>query len=204
MDIGVSESKPHRFTVAEYYRMTEAGLFAENSRVELIRGEIIDMAAIGTPHFVTVNRLTRLLVLAVGDRGIVSVQNPLRLDDSSEPEPDIVVFKAQADEYESGPPTPDDALLVIEVADTSLAYDRFVKAPLYAESGIADYWIVNVQDRTVEVYRTPAGGRYADVRTARPGDMLTPLLLPGVALPVADVLRQSAGGWDRAGLPGPA
>ena len=204
MDGGMTHGKPHRFTVADLYRMTEAGLFGDNPRVELIRGEIIDMPAIGTPHFVMVNRLTRMLVQAVGVRGIVSVQNPLRLDDSSEPEPDIVVFKPRDDEYESGHPLPGDALLVIEVADTSLAYDRTVKAPLYAESGIADYWIVNLQNRTVEIHCSPADGCYGDVRTARPGGTLDMLLLPGVALSAADVLRQGAGGWQRSGLPGPA
>ena len=194
MDGGTAHGRPHRFTVADLYRMTEAGVFGRTPRVELIRGEIIDMAPIGTPHFVMVNRLNRMLVQAVGARGIVSVQNPLRLDDRSEPEPDIVVFKPQTDEYESGHPLPGDTLLVIEVADTSLAYDRGVKAPLYAESGIADYWIVNLQDRTVEVHRDPAGGRYAEMRTVRPGGSLDVLLLPGLALPAAEVLRQAASG----------
>ncbi len=193
MDGMATDGRPHRFTVADFYRISEAGVFASNPRVELIRGEIIDMAAIGTPHSAMVNRLNRLLVLAIGARGIVSVQNPLRLDASSEPQPDVAVLKPRADEYETGHPAGEDALLVIEVADTSLAYDQTVKAPLYAGGGIAEYWIVNLRDRTVEIHRQPVDGRYAQVRTVGTGDVLDAVLLPGLALSAAEVLRRSDG-----------
>lgn len=192
MDGMTAGIKPHRFTVADYCRMTEAGLFGVHPRVELIRGEIIDMPAIGTPHLVMVNRLNRLLVLTVGARGIVSVQNSLRLDDSSEPEPDIALLKPRADEYEAEHPGGSDALLVIEVADTSLTYDRTVKAPLYAEGGVAEYWIINLADRAIEVHRQPTDGRYAQAWTARAGDMLDILLLPGVTLSPSDLFRPRA------------
>ncbi len=198
MDGGTTSSRPHLFTVADYYRMADAGLFHENPRVELIQGQIIDMAAIGSPHFGMVNRLTRLLVPLVGVRGLVSVQNPVRLDPRSEPQPDVAILKPRTDDYETGAPGPDDVLLLIEVADTSLDFDRNVKAPLYAQSGIVEYWIVNLPDRIVEVHREPAGAHYAQVRRVGPGETLDFVMLPGAALPSADLLHGNA---DRGMLP---
>ena len=191
MDGGTTTGKPHLFTVADYHRMTEANLFHENPRVELIQGQIIDMAAIGSPNFGMVNRLNRLLVPLVGARGLVSVQNPVRLNPRSEPQPGIAILKPRTDDYETGAPGPSDVLLLIEVADTSLDFDRTVKAPLYAQSGIAEYWIVNLPDRIVEVHREPAGARYAQVRRAGPGETLDILMLPGAALPAMDLLYRS-------------
>lgn len=190
---GTTGGQPHQFTVWDYHRMTEADLFHENPRVELIQGQIIDMAPIGSPHFGMVNRLTRLLVPLVSARGLVSVQNPVRLDPRSEPQPDVAILKPRADDYETGVPGPSDVLLLIEVADTSLDFDRNVKAPLYAQSGIAEYWIVNLPDRIVEVHREPAGARYVQVRRAGPGEPLDILMLPGAALPGADLLHGNAG-----------
>ena len=192
MDGGTTGSKPHLFTVADYYRMAEAGLFHDTPRVELIQGQIIDMSPIGSPHFGMVNRLNRLLVPLVGARGLVSVQNPVRLDHGSEPQPDVAILKPRADDYETGAPAPDDVLLLIEVADSSLDFDRNIKAPLYAQSGIAEYWIVNLPDRIVEVHREPAGARYAQVRRAGLSETLDILMLPGVALPAMDLLHGNA------------
>lgn len=186
MDNVATFIRPHRFTVADYHRMAEAGILGEDSRVELIRGQIVDMAPIGAPHLGVVNRLTRLLPGVLSGRGILSVQNPVRLDDGSEPEPDVVVLMPRADDYETATPRPSDVLLLIEVADTSPDDDREIKAPLCAENGIAECWIVNLVDRIVEVYRQPRNGRYADVRRAAPGQVLDIALLPGVALPVVD------------------
>jgi Uma2 family endonuclease len=180
--------RPHRFTVAEYHRMAEAGILGEDSRVELIRGQIVDMAPIGAPYLGMVNRLTRLLPGVLAGRGMLSVHNPVRLDDGSEPEPDVVVLRPRADDYQTATPCPSDVLLLIEVADTSLDDDRAIKVPLYAESGIAECWIVNLLDRVVEVYRQPGNGSYADVRCVGPGEVLGIALLPGVALPVVDLL----------------
>jgi Uma2 family endonuclease len=182
---------PHRFTVAEYHLMAEAGILGEDSRVELIRGQIIDMAPIGAPHLGMVNRLTRLLSALLAGRGIVSVQNPLQLDDGSEPEPDVAVLKPRADDYATATPRAADVLLVIEVADTSLNEDRAIKLPLYAESGLPECWIVNLVDHTVEVYRQPENGAYSVVRTAGSGDVLDILALHGATLPAADLLRQA-------------
>ena len=124
MDGGTTGGRPHLFTVADYHRMMEAGLFHEDSRIELIKGQLIDMAVISSPHFGMVNRLTRLLFPLVGTRGLVSVQNPVRLDPRSEPQPDVAILKPRADDHETGAPGPDDVLLLIEVADSSLDFDR--------------------------------------------------------------------------------
>jgi len=187
MDSVVVVAKPHRFTVAEYHRMAEVGILNEDSRVELIRGQIVDMAPIGAPHLGMVNRLNRLLPGVLAGRGILSVQNPVRLDDGSEPEPDVVVLRPRADDYATAMPCPSDVLLLIEVADTSLDDDRAIKVPLYAENGIAECWIVNLVDRVVEVYRQPGNGRYADIRRTGQGQVLDVALLVGVALPVGDL-----------------
>jgi Uma2 family endonuclease len=192
MDIVATVARPHRFTVAEYHRMAEVGILDEDSRVELIRGQIVDMAPIGAPHLGMVNRLNRLLAGVLAGRGILSVQNPVRLDDGSEPEPDVVVLRPRADDYATATPCPPDVLLLIEVADTSLDDDRAIKVPLYAENGITECWIVNLLDQVIEVYRQPRNGRYANIRPIGRGETLDIALLPGVALPVADLFPPTA------------
>src|SRR5579862_9904434 len=131
-------------TVAEYHRMGEVGILTEDDRVELIEGELIAMSPIGSEHSGTVNALTHTLVLAVEDRAVVAVQNPVQLDDLSEPRPDFALLKPRDDYYRRSTPRPDDVLLLIEVADSSLAYDRNVKRSLYAWHGIPEFWIVNI------------------------------------------------------------
>jgi Uma2 family endonuclease len=172
--------------------MAAAGILDEDSRVELIRGQIVDMAPIGAPHLNMVNRLTRLLPAILGDLGVLSVQNPVRLDDGSEPQPDVAVLKPRPEEYETATPRAADVLLVIEVAETSLDDDRAVKAPLYAGSGIPEYWIVNIVDRVVEVYRQPENGRYLQTRRVGADGMLDVLMVQGNALPATDLLRRAA------------
>ena len=175
-------------TVAEYHRMGEAGILTEDDRVELIEGQLIAMSPIGSDHSGTVNALNRMLVRAVGDRGVVAVQNPVQLDDLSEPQPDFSVLKPREDDYRRATPRPDEVLLIIEVANTSLAYDRAVKRALYARHGIPEFWIVNLAANEVEVCRGPAGDQYASVaRVGREG-ILEPELLPGAAIPVATLL----------------
>lgn len=175
-------------TVAEYHRMGEAGILSGSDRVELVEGELVAMSPVGSPHAGTVNALNRLLVGAVGGRGVVSVQNSVRLDDRTEPEPDLAVLRPRADDYRSSTPGPEDVVLVVEVADTSLGYDRAVKAPLYASHGIPELWIVDLAAREVEVHRMPEGGRYAALVRVGPGGTLDPELLPGVSIPAAAVL----------------
>jgi Uma2 family endonuclease len=190
MDGGAGGDRTHRFTVDDYHRMAGAGILGEDSRVELIRGRIVDMAPINAPHLGMVNRLTRLLPIVLAGRGMLSVQNPVRLDDGSEPEPDVAVLRPRADDYETATPRASDVLLIIEVADTSLVEDREVKGPLYAESGIPEYWIVNLVDRVVEVYRPSDNGRYASALRIVSGDVLDIMALPGVVMPAAELLRQ--------------
>ena len=192
MDGGTPGGRPHRYTVAEYHRMAEAGILNEDSRVELIRGQIVDMAPVGAPHFGMGNRLNRLLSAALVGRGAISVQNPVRMEDGSEPQPDVAVLRPRADDYDRAAPRPADVLLLIEVADSSLPEDRGVKAPLYAEDGIVEYWIVNLVDRVVEVHRRPESGAYAEVRRVGPGETLDAVALPGFALPAANLLRPVA------------
>jgi len=187
MDNVVTPVRPHRFTVEDYHRMAAAGILNEDSRVELIRGQIVHTAPIGAPHLGMVNRLTRVLPGVLSGRGILSVQNPARLDDGSEPEPDVVVLRPRTDDYATATPCPPDVLLLIEVADTSLAEDRAIKLPLYAENGIAECWIVNLVGRVVEVYRQPRNGRYDDARQIGSGEVVDIALLPGLALPVVEL-----------------
>jgi Uma2 family endonuclease len=179
---------PHRFTVPEYERMVDLGILKEDARVELIRGEIVAKMPIGDAHIAAVNRLTRLFVRAVGDAAIVSIQNPVRMADS-EPEPDVALLRPRADDYAGGKAGPADILLLVEVAETSLEDDREVKGPLYAEAGITEYWIVNLVDRCLEVYRGPQPtGTYADVRTVRPGDQVEVAALAGLTVDVTALL----------------
>lgn len=144
-----------RFTIAEYDRLAELGFFNEDDRVELIRGEIISMVSKGKPHSVCETRLERELFKLVGERATLRGQQPIIISDYSEPEPDRVIVKNRPDDYLSNHPTPNDILLLIEIADSSLKYDQEVKLPLYAEAGIADYWIFNLVENQLEYYSEP-------------------------------------------------
>lgn len=180
----------HKLDVHDYERMVLVGILGEQDRVELIRGEILDMAPIGQGHEGTVNALTQALVLACQGRAIVSVQNSLRLDRWSVPQPDFAVFRYRADFYLEGTrPTPADALLLVEVADSSLRYDRDVKLPLYAGVGIPEYWIVDLQQRVVDAYRRPEAGRSAESATHRGGDQVELAAAPDIVVTIPSVLR---------------
>jgi Uma2 family endonuclease len=181
-DVSVLPAR-HRLDADDYHRMAEAGILGESDRVELIDGELIDMAPIGQGHAAIVSRLNRALVLA-GDRiGIVWPQSSVRLNRYSEPQPDIAILRYQADFYETGErPGPADVLLLIEVVDTSLAFDRRVKLPLYASAGIAELWIVDVQRRVLDAHRKPAGDGYAEATTHGSGDRLALALAPEIVV----------------------
>lgn len=178
----------HRFTVDDYYKMAENGVLTEDSRVELIEGEIVDMPPIGPGHSASVDRGGDRLRAILGRRAAIRTQQPLRLGLRSEPQPDLAVVRRRDDFYTSAHPTPADVLLVVEVADTSLAYDRETKGPLYARHGIGEYWILNLPDRQLEVYREPAGDGYAVVQILKPGDVVQPVAFPGVTVAVRDLL----------------
>jgi Uma2 family endonuclease len=150
----------HRITVHDYHRMAEVGVLGPDARVELIEGEIIDMASIGKDHQSIVDQLNRMLVRAVGDDAIVRVQGSIRLSQWSEPEPDVVLLAPRADFYRGEFALGTDTLLVIEVSDTTLRYDRDVKVPLYARHGVPEVWIVDVQNDALLVYGALRDGNY--------------------------------------------
>jgi Uma2 family endonuclease len=177
-----------RFTADEYQRMGEAGILCEDDRVELIDGEIVTMSPIGSPHSSAVDRMTQRLVLRIGERAIVRVQGPVRLDTYSEPQPDITILRPRDDFYRAGHPHPADVLLVIEVAETSLRYDRDVKAPLYARAGIIEYWLADLTARTVTCHASPQDGMFRQVTVHRDGESLSPRSLPGVTITVDDLV----------------
>ena len=176
-----------RFTVDEYLHMVEAGILTECDRVELLDGDIVEMTPIGHRHATCVAALNRMLVTGVGARALVWPQGPIRLSERSQPEPDLALLRPRPVSYRDAPAVPQDVLLLIEVADSSLARDRGLKRPLYAAAGISEYWIVNVEDREIEVHSSPSGTSYASVRRCRPGETLSPQAFPDLRVDVAEV-----------------
>lgn len=184
----MSVARPHhQFSVAEYEQMIDLGILTENDRVELIRGEIIEKMSIGEFHAACVRKLTRLFMSRVGDRVSVSVQNPVVMSDS-EPEPDLTLLAPREDEYAGSHPGPSDILLIMEVADSSIEFDRHVKGAIYAENGVVEYWILNLFDKSLEVHRQPQpSGEYADVRVLSASDATDVAKLSGVQFSVAEM-----------------
>lgn len=176
----------HRFDVDAYHRLGETGVLAPDARVELIEGDIVDMAPIGWRHAGIVNNLNRLMVIGAGEAAIVSVQNPVRLSRTSEPQPDLLLLDPRT-AHAQRLPEPADVLLLIEVADATLSYDRTVKADLYARHGIVETWIVDAQRACIEVLRVPRDGRYVERSVAAGAQVLAPAALPGLGVEVARV-----------------
>jgi Uma2 family endonuclease len=186
----VATALPHRLTVEQVEAAILSGVLTENDRCELIRGELIEKMTIGDPHMAAVRRLVRFFKRLDDEVALLGVQDAIKLKDSR-PEPDVTILRPALDCYESRTATPADILLLIEVADTSLEFDRVVKRPLYAENGISEYWIVNLIDDCIEVYRQPqAGGKYADERVAKRGESIALLALPELVLQVNDILSR--------------
>ena len=176
------------FTVGEYYRMAEANILTEEDRVELIAGQIVAMSPIGSQHAACVKRLNLLLGKMVGDSLLLGVQDPIALDAYSEPEPDLVLLRPRADFYATAHPAASDVLLAVEVADTSASYDRTVKVPLYAQAGIPEVWLIDLQERCLEVYAHPQGHAYQQ-RTQVPADAtFSSPTIAGLTLAAADLL----------------
>ena len=180
----------HRFSVKEYYRMAETGVLKPDARVELLNGEIIDMSPIGPFHGGVTNYLIEILTSASKCRWMTAVQNPVRLDDHSEPQPDLVLLKPSPDFYRNRHPQPEHVYLLIEVSDTSLMTDREEKLPAYGRAGIAEVWIVNLNDETVEVYREPHFTGYGSKTILRAGDIAKPLAFADVAVDVTELLKR--------------
>lgn len=176
----------HRWTVADYHKMGEVGLLSEDERVELIEGEIIEMAPIGSGHASSVKHLNRLFSLLVSDKAIVSVQDPIVLADRAEPQPDLAILKWRGDYYKSAHPQAEDVLLLIEVADTTARYDREVKVPLYARHGIPEVWLFDLTQPQLEVYRNPVDGQYARVDEHRAG-RIAPECFPEAVIDLAEL-----------------
>lgn len=183
MDDAAVAPARHKLNVHDYYRMAGAGIFGEKERIELIEGDLFDMAPIGQGHAAVVGGLNRALFMACADRVIVWPQNPIRLDRSSEPQPDLAVLRNRADFYASGErPGPADVFLLIEVADSSLRFDRTVKLPLYARAGIAELWIVDLQRRVLDAYRESVGDGYGEMTTHQPGEQIALVLAPEIVV----------------------
>jgi Uma2 family endonuclease len=175
------------WTADEYHRMAEVGILHEDDRVELIDGAIVEMSPVGSRHIACINRLSKLLERRIGDTTLVQTQSSIRLSDASEPQPDIAVLRLRADYYADALPTPSDVLLVIEVADTSLPYDQYVKLPRYAEAGIAEVWIVDVARPMVTRYTDPRRTFYANQQHAQRGDALQSGVFPDLLLAVNEI-----------------
>lgn len=183
----------YRFSVEEYERMSAAGIFGEDDRIELIEGEIIEMAAVGNRHVACVMQLTAILSGQTAGRAFVSVQNPLRLLPRSMPEPDVVLLRVKQGGYWDSLPGPEDVLLVIEVSDSSLDYDVNTKVDLYARYGVPEVWIWDLQHRQVLMFWHLNEGRYTERFVALPGEILEPTALPGVQVPVTSGMAPEAG-----------
>ena len=170
--------------------MGETGVLQRDARVELLNGEIVDISPIGSSHAGMVNRLNSIFTKLARERWMVAVQNPLRLDDQSEPEPDLLLLKPSVDDYTGRHPQPEDVFLLVEVADASLEYDRDEKLPAYGRGGIQEVWIVNLRDRAIEVFREPHFTGCSSKTALRQGDQAKPIAFPDVALDVAELLWQ--------------
>jgi Uma2 family endonuclease len=173
-----------KLSAEQFERMGETGILGPEPRVELIEGEMIEMAPIGSRHASAVNFLSAHFVRAVGNAALVWTQNPLRLSDDSEPQPDLMLLRPRADRYRTGHPRPEDVLLLIEVADTTLVFDRETKVPLYAKHGVPEVWILDLEAKQLEIYREPGAGGYRRKLERRETESIAPTALPTVALQV--------------------
>ena len=180
--------KRYHFNVAEFYRMADAGILTEDDRVELIEGEIIEMSPIGSRHASCVATLTEQLVEKMGDEAFVWAQNPVRLNDFSEPQPDVSLLRRRDDRYRQSHPTPDDVLLLVEVSDTTAAYDKRVKIPLYARAGIIEVWVIDLTQEKIEVYARPVGGSYQQFAEFERGESVASATVHGLTLAVEEIV----------------
>jgi Uma2 family endonuclease len=183
-----SRLRHRKFTVEDFYRMSEAGILTEDDRVELIEGEIIEMTPVGSRHASVVDRLTQLLVRRLGGEFIVRVQNPIRLADESEPEPDIALLEAREDYYAGAHPGPGDVRLIVEVAESSRVSDREVKVPLYARHGVPEVWLIDLEADSVERFGRPVSGEYRSAQRFARGESVASESVPTLLLEVDEIL----------------
>jgi Uma2 family endonuclease len=179
----------HKFTTEQFHQMGEAQIFPPSDRLELIEGEVITMSPIGFRHAFVINYLGNWFPRQLGERAIISIQNPIRLDPHSEPQPDLVILKPREDFYAHQLPQAQDVLLLIEVADSSLSYDREIKVPLYAKHRINEVWLFNLNQAQLEVYRSPQEGYYQDQTILIAPQTLTPLAFPELEITLTRILN---------------
>ena len=177
-----------KWTVKEYHKLGEMGVFHPEERVELLSGNIIKMSAKGTAHTSALGRTDRLLQNLFGNLAWVRMQDPIALDDNSEPEPDIALVSIDPFDYATHHPTPSEVYLIIEVADSSLTFDREIKAQAYGRSGIADYWVLNVNNRQLHIFREPAVDGYQSELILGENGSISPLRFPTVNIAIQEML----------------
>jgi Uma2 family endonuclease len=180
----------HRFTAEDYHRMAETGVLGPTARVEFLDGEIIDRSPIGPAHGSVTKRLNYQFNELAKGRWLVAVQDPVHLEQYSEPEPDVMLLKRTPDFYRARHPVPADVFLLIEVADTSLGYDREKKLPAYGRAGIPEVWIINLLDRSIELYREPHPTGYTSRTILRAGDKAYPLAFPDAAVDIGELMQR--------------
>jgi Uma2 family endonuclease len=185
IDINVTKKL---FTVGEFQRICDTGIFPPDSRFELIHGEILEMPNPTRPHIGRVNKLTRVFTSKLGESVIVSIQNGMFANEMSEPKPDVVICKPLPELFGPFEPAPEDVLLLVEISDTSIRYDTKIKAPLYAQCGIPEYWLLNIPDDVLEVRTDPAGGEYSRTEIYKRGQTITPRNLPGATFTIDELL----------------
>lgn len=177
-----------KFTVFQYHQMIESGILTDRDRVELIKGEIIEMSPIGRRHAACVDRLTELFILHLASKVIVRAQNPIQLSNDSEPQPDLAILRRRDNFYSTGHPKPEDIFLVIEVSDTTVEFDREVKIPLYAQEGISIVWLVDLNAEVVEVFQQPTPNGYQHIQQFYRGQTLTLPAFPEIQFTVDQLL----------------
>lgn len=176
------------FSVREYEELIATGFFTGKKRVELIEGELIEKMTQGDPHIGCINRLNRIFMRNLSDDFIVSVQNAIVVNPYSAPEPDVAILRFREDFYASGKAKPEDVLLVIEVSDSTVRYDRQTKMPLYARAGIEEAWLVNLPRKVLEIHRSPVNGKYEVAQKLGKNESIAPLSLPELQLKVAEII----------------
>lgn len=182
--------KPYHLTVQDYYRMSEVGIFGPHERVELMEGEIIAMSPIGSLHAAWVNQLARLFIQKTSDEITVHIQNPIRLGDDTEPEPDLALLSPREKPYRKAHPTSKDILLIVEVAESSLVYDRDRKVPLYARYGIPEVWLVDLNSSQLTIYLEPSQDGYRKILRPARSECVSPALLPEVKVEFGTLFKK--------------
>ena len=186
----MSVQTQHRFNVKEYYRMAETGVLKPDARVELLDGKVIDMSPIGPFQGSISKHLNKIFSAAAQGRWLVALQDPVRLGDHSEPQPDLMLLQPAADFYRKRHPQPEDVFLLVEVSDTTLTTDREDKIPAYGHAGIGEVWIINLADLTIEVYREPHFTGYGSKTILRVGDKASLQTFPDAVVDVAELLKR--------------